>query len=97
LKRLGLKRIKEVIKYITAPSIMRKKVDTGRSMELIHIRINNVKNDIYRELKKLDYDLYYECIHKANAIAINNHLSVKDGANLEATMVELALKIKKEK
>ena len=53
--------------------------------------------DSYRELKKIAPDLYQECVESAGAIAINNNLSFMVGAQIESAMVELVLKIKKEK
>ena len=53
--------------------------------------------DSYRELKKIAPDLYCECVESAGAISINNNLSLTIGAEIESAMVELALKIKKEK
>jgi len=51
--------------------------------------------DSYRELKKIAPDLYRECVESAGAISINNNLPLKVGAEIEASMVELALNIKK--
>lgn len=56
-----------------------------------------MKNDIYRELKKIDPHVYRECVERAEVIAINNNLSLDAGADIEASMVELALNIKKGK
>lgn len=56
-----------------------------------------MKNDNYKELKKIDPHVYRECVERANVIAINNNLSLDAGADIEASMVELALNIKKGK
>lgn len=62
-----------------------------------YVKGQNNMTDSYRELKKIAPDLYCECVESAGAISINNNLPLKVGAEIESAMVELALKIKKEK
>ena len=51
--------------------------------------------DIYRELKEKDYVLYVKTIEKAEALCIRNNLDLSERANLEKTLVEFALIIRK--
>ncbi len=53
--------------------------------------MNNIKRNLYEELKNYDYNLYIKTIEKSENLCCALNLDIEQGAKLERCFVEFAL------